>query len=531
MKIIKLLEEQLLQEGRLENVLNQNKSEWLREFGDTPSSNNKFIEVVNILSRKDPSGDNKYLDWMVKRYIENPDILAISTAVEGFNSILPKLSGEFGKTIVRDSLTTSGQNSPIPDNHIRKILQEPKSITHYPDVDSVNLVVKFAKSIPSKQEIKTKIEKTETKYVYENNRYEIVIPKTHRSSCHWGRGTAWCIKLKDNSSFFNDYSANSYLFYIIDKYDRENVENPLFKLCVRWFKETNVTEIWNSFDQKLGEDLSQFLPSDMINAMGMFIDSEKIIYNVINQHLIPTFLNTKQIDHGFIRKGPRGFYSDKHECSLLLTVDSEKSTIIGNFECFNGEVNTAFRSSFSFDLHYLTELLKMVNIKTKTINVTIPKIGEEISSYLESSVNQLIENQMEKIWSNDIRRYFYEIIESDELDKKSLTGNFVGDWRITDVKEDQTNNIIIIYVKWPEDPEETKLTLKFSIRLNDITNAEYVIEGIENEGTKDQAHYDEEVDIVDLSDFVSNDYDANGLIEDFMLWCVGRMNELLQFEG
>ena len=53
--------------------------------------------------------------------------------------------------------------------------------------------------------------------VYEDKKYVIVTPKTHKASCYYGAGTKWCTASSSNDTHFNTYMSDGRLFYIIDK--------------------------------------------------------------------------------------------------------------------------------------------------------------------------------------------------------------------------------------------------------------------------------------------------------------------------
>lgn len=53
--------------------------------------------------------------------------------------------------------------------------------------------------------------------VYENERFTVVVPKTHNASCYYGSGTKWCTASMNGNSHFDKYNQDGKLFYIIDK--------------------------------------------------------------------------------------------------------------------------------------------------------------------------------------------------------------------------------------------------------------------------------------------------------------------------
>ena len=53
--------------------------------------------------------------------------------------------------------------------------------------------------------------------VYEDDRFTVISPKTHKSSCYYGAGSKWCTASKNTASHFEKYNIDGKLFYFIDK--------------------------------------------------------------------------------------------------------------------------------------------------------------------------------------------------------------------------------------------------------------------------------------------------------------------------
>jgi len=53
--------------------------------------------------------------------------------------------------------------------------------------------------------------------VYEDERFTVVNPITHKASCYYGAGTKWCTSSEVSPGHFSDYNREGKLFYIIDK--------------------------------------------------------------------------------------------------------------------------------------------------------------------------------------------------------------------------------------------------------------------------------------------------------------------------
>lgn len=58
--------------------------------------------------------------------------------------------------------------------------------------------------------------------VYEDDRFTVVTPQTHKASCYYGAGTKWCSASMNGSSHFDNYNIDGKLFYILDKKAKSN---------------------------------------------------------------------------------------------------------------------------------------------------------------------------------------------------------------------------------------------------------------------------------------------------------------------
>ena len=58
--------------------------------------------------------------------------------------------------------------------------------------------------------------------VYEDDRFTVVTPQTHKASCYYGAGTKWCTSSMNGSTHFDNYNVDGKLFYILDKRAKSN---------------------------------------------------------------------------------------------------------------------------------------------------------------------------------------------------------------------------------------------------------------------------------------------------------------------
>ena len=180
--------------------------------------------VLDHFVKNDPSGNNKYLLWMVKTYL-NPEERGtspndISSLVQRFHNNSPRITAE-----LIDSLKS--EDSFFNDNLDRKILRSPKNIDSYDDLIVLERFMDEVESIMTRKDKEKKI-KGEIDRVYEDDNWLIIRPKSHGSSCYYGAGTKWCTTSKDKT-FFEKYSNQGVLYYIIKKDAGPDYKIALYK--------------------------------------------------------------------------------------------------------------------------------------------------------------------------------------------------------------------------------------------------------------------------------------------------------------
>jgi hypothetical protein len=112
----------------------------------------------------------------------------------------------------------------------------------------------FQEAKKVKDEVETKqIEKSAKKEIdkiFENDTLLIVKPKSFVASCYYGSGTKWCTTMKGQPSYFNQYSSNGNLYYLILK----NVDrsNKFYKMAIQVPKNKRFDEasIWYDSTEK-----------------------------------------------------------------------------------------------------------------------------------------------------------------------------------------------------------------------------------------------------------------------------------------
>lgn len=224
----KIIRESLLIEGRLEDV----KKKY--------PGNDKLIDLV---SENDPSGNNKYLAWIIKH------VLGL---------------GNDEKIPMVDSII-----SAVGYFHQNQQSFTKKDINQYKSVKELNDAIEEVKE--KKNE---KIAKKQSDKVYEDNEWLVVAPKSWEASCTYGSGTKWCVASKNQRSYWDDYFRKSDFYFIINK--SKTKDDPLYKVAVRKFRRGKY-ELWDATDYQLHrfkrETYISSLPKELLNSIELRHDT------------------------------------------------------------------------------------------------------------------------------------------------------------------------------------------------------------------------------------------------------------------
>jgi hypothetical protein len=214
--------------------------------------------VLQHFVQNDPSGNNKYLMWMVKMYL-NPEERGtspndISSLVQRFHKNVDRLNVAFI------------MNMDIFDPIRSRISTSPKNLDSYDDLSQLERVMDELDSIQTRKE-KEKEAKGGVDKLYENDRWLLVRPNTYEGSCYYGSSTKWCTASKDAPQHFETYSKTGNLYYIIDK---SKDVGDFFKIALH--KDWNGKEEWydradNKLKQETEEAIRSLLPLDLVKSL------------------------------------------------------------------------------------------------------------------------------------------------------------------------------------------------------------------------------------------------------------------------
>jgi hypothetical protein len=206
--------EKLLLEGRVENVKKKYPEPMWSEV-------DKLVEA-------DPSGNNKFLEWLAKHMLPKTIKWFKDNAGES-NSYwswtidqVPDVSQDDrwrqnrGLDRSMQSLNSSTLKNLADD--LEHFLKNPskyeiKDINQFDSIDAFQDAADTAKQKLSRKEMK----ETGVDKVFEDDRFILLMPKTHKASCRYGARTRWCVTMRDYSGYFENYFGQGPIFFLIDK--------------------------------------------------------------------------------------------------------------------------------------------------------------------------------------------------------------------------------------------------------------------------------------------------------------------------
>ncbi len=182
-----------------------------------------FSDKIKFLASKDPSGNQKYLEYGVKVLVSGKALeQEIADVLYLFHKFNPRLQ-------IKDI------NQYLNFTELRDLLFSIKN--------------SGAKTTKEKKEIK--FNGAEKKY--EDDQVLVLRVKDKAAACFYGANTKWCITM-NNESYFEDYDANNFIFYFLLRKDLEQ-DDPYYKVAIsvqRDFDNKIINiEYWDAKDNQI----------------------------------------------------------------------------------------------------------------------------------------------------------------------------------------------------------------------------------------------------------------------------------------
>jgi hypothetical protein len=193
---------------------------------------------IDDLSKHDPSGKNKYLDWMAKQIVKGHSTSDLYPTIEYFHKNINKL--------------------------------DQKDIDQYQDLKDLENIVKDISSVKTKtQQIKEF--KADVPKLYEDENVAVIRVDNKQASCIYGNNTRWCITMR-KANYYEMYASQNAIFYFILR--KEPKQNDYDKVCivfVRNLKDNNIVDVqyWNQVDKKVQEGQVSAEIADLSNIVSI----------------------------------------------------------------------------------------------------------------------------------------------------------------------------------------------------------------------------------------------------------------------
>jgi hypothetical protein len=242
----------ILLEGRVEDA-----RQYIAKAIGTEMLSDESEEVLGYFIDGDPSGNHKYLMWMVKMH----DIDS------GFSpNMLIDLVGRFHNNLDKIHPALILQHGDLGMYSGSRIATSPKNIDSYPDYRSLKGVVEAAEESVTRKQKETEA-KSGVDKLYEDERWLLVKPNTYEGSCYYGSSTKWCTASREAPHHFQDYSKDGNLFYIIDK---SKDLGDFYKIAL-YKKFSDGSEEWydradNELSNQTEDAIYSMLPEGLVSA-------------------------------------------------------------------------------------------------------------------------------------------------------------------------------------------------------------------------------------------------------------------------
>jgi hypothetical protein len=276
----------VLLEGRIEDVK--------KKFS------NLDPDIIDYFVKNDPSGNQKYLEWMVKAMTHEPTTNSIMEIIgdngwkEGYwgdvAGFIVKLVKKFHELLPYMVHVEDGKKVGTTDLYQYKFTDS--EMIHYLGNDLL-----WAKERKERKEQEKEAKKNVDK-IYEDKNWLVVRPKTWGSSCVYGAGTKWCTTSKETDSHFKRETERNFLIYVINK--NKNSDNPEYKVAWQipyvkkvnkyitstpgnpsvWTLNTDKIKLWNAEDTNIasrgssGYDYLDTVPTSVKGAILKYMQTQ-----------------------------------------------------------------------------------------------------------------------------------------------------------------------------------------------------------------------------------------------------------------
>lgn len=435
--------EKLLLEGRVEDV----KKRYPQPTWD----------VIDELVEIDPSSNNKYLDWMAKTYLGRTIQWFKDNASDResyYNWTLDQVPDTSEDPRWRQNPLWRSVRNSISDSTVRELRDnlehfhknpskyEIKDINQFKSQKEFDDAVEIAKQKLSRKEMK----ETGVDKVFEDDRFILMMPKTHKASCRYGARTKWCVTMRGYSGYFENYFGQGPIFFLIDKSQPEKQYTPSYMSQAPDYWKVAIH--YRPFNGRLDGDGNRALQYARTMSKEEFVDGANVGNTRIDYWNVQDE-NKKESVVGKYLGGPGRGQSQRAEAIL----NQLKSVM----ERYTKKVMADYYDNLGDDTEILNKL-KELKERRDELNNEMSKLRYK-ASRLNDVINNLryFEGRLEteegtddeyREWVNEQKtkaREFYQQMENEQ--SKIGQENDEIDDKITDIESDLADKKLVFYDK------------------------------------------------------------------------------------
>ena len=260
----------------LENILLENRVKDVKKRYPELADGTGEYPIVDYFAANDPSGNNKYLDWMVKAMLHKPTTETIMQEIDDYSwkegvwgdvagfivDLVKKFHNLLPYLVTKDS---NGKEEGTTDLYQYKFTGGEMIYYLRFDLERATERKKVKDGLKDAQENSDKI--------YKDSNWLVVRPNTWEASCIYGAGTKWCTASKSSGNHFKRETNRNFLIYVINK----NLSSDNVEYKVAWqipYRKSysdiifddgmindSVVKLWNAKDDNFVNDSISYIES------------------------------------------------------------------------------------------------------------------------------------------------------------------------------------------------------------------------------------------------------------------------------
>jgi len=153
--------------------------------------------AMEMISAADPTNNNSMTKWLSKIYLDTVSNFKVPEDVNQVKADLTKYMK------LKNQKKLQGNEANIDSLKTLSMLYD--VVERYDEED-----------IKSNKEKKTEVKHAGVDFIIDDPKFAVIHTKTHEANCFYGAGTKWCTASKDDSGYFDQYSADGPIYTVLN---------------------------------------------------------------------------------------------------------------------------------------------------------------------------------------------------------------------------------------------------------------------------------------------------------------------------